>query len=79
MRNAGKRVAYCVVQSNDFIAYVDAKWRAEGRLKCERYGKKSKVRRGDSHRCPYNQSVMLLGQFSVVGWSILVQSMARLQ
>ena len=38
-----KRVAYCVIQSNDLIAYVDAERRAEGRLECERYGKKSKA------------------------------------
>uniref|UniRef100_UPI0035C91B34 transposase n=1 Tax=Okeania sp. SIO2F4 TaxID=2607790 RepID=UPI0035C91B34 len=31
-REYAKRVAYCVVQSNDLIAYVDAERRAEGRL-----------------------------------------------
>ncbi len=36
-----KSIAYCVIQSNDLVAYVDAKRRAEGRLECERVGSQS--------------------------------------
>ncbi len=42
-REYAKRVAYCVIHSKDLVAYVDAERRAEGRLECERYGKKSKA------------------------------------
>ncbi|EKD08445.1 putative transposase [Arthrospira platensis C1] len=36
-----KSIAYCVIQSNDLVAYVDAKRRAEGRLECERVSTQS--------------------------------------
>ncbi len=36
-----KRVAYCVIHSNDLVAYVDAERRAEGRLECSRHDQKS--------------------------------------
>ncbi|GGA50554.1 hypothetical protein CYANOKiyG1_70040 [Okeania sp. KiyG1] len=36
-----KRVANCVIQSNDLVAYVGAERRAGGRFECKRHGKKS--------------------------------------